>query len=130
MNATNETDQHLTQVMVALFNDEIEKTPELRDLSNHTLATMRDAVHRFYTTFKEKGYEIVKAEKGCILLHVQFVLIKSVFSFYADYISGDLDIYMDELEKALKGFLSSEDFRLEMILYEDDFCQVLHNLGR
>lgn len=91
---------------------------------------LSDACEELKTTYKTNGYSVVGAEIGCVQLYIQCTSAVSLINLLRDYVTGRLDASLEPLENAATLLDGCADLKLEAIIFEEDFLNILSSVGK
>lgn len=95
-----------------------------------TPSQLSDAVEEVRLKFQSKDWTIVNAEVGCIELYIQCSSVVSLLTLLKDYVNGNLDAYLEPLEKAARLLDGNTDLEFETVFYEESFYNILSSIGK
>ena len=63
-------------------------------------------------------------------IQLQFQTVSYLVQFLKAYLSGDLDKIFEPLQDAIRKMPGCEDYKQEMVIFQEDFYECLDSLGK
>ncbi|XP_053406936.1 uncharacterized protein LOC128559426 [Mercenaria mercenaria] len=127
-NCTIEKENEISNHLVQYFEECIMEEDEFQDMSTSCQQKIKEAVQRACKLFLSNGYKPVKAEKRCIFIRFQFTSLKSLISFFREYVSGELTVMLQDVQTAVRMETECEDVTLEVIMDTEDILATFNEI--